>query len=123
LTSTGADLNGAILSLFQNNITPNPNNVLSDFTEADFTGYLASGAITWGTPVYAPDGTPTVYGDLKTFTAGSPVTQSNVVYGWYITDSPATKVMAARRFDAAININAPSQAVSVVPSIPAFLPE
>ena len=29
------------LRLFKNNFTPDPSNILSDFTEADFTGYAA----------------------------------------------------------------------------------
>lgn len=123
ITDVGTDLNGGLLNLFQNNFNPGVGSALGDFTIADFTGYSTSAAIVWGTPFFSPDGVPTVAGDMKTFTAANPITTPNVVYGWYVVDSGATKVLAARRFDSPINISSPFQSVNVVPSIPAFFPE
>lgn len=118
LIATGNLLDGVKLRLFQNDFTPVPASVLADFTIATFTGFATSTAVVWGTPYYQQDGTPNVAGDLKTFAAGSPLTVTNVIYGWYLIDGAASVWLAAYRFDQPIPVSIPLQAIPVVPSYP-----
>jgi len=70
--------------LFKNNFTPDPSSILTDFTEATFTGYAAVQVNSkFATPYkvidgeYQTDSTPFTF----TCTGGSPQT----CYGWYLT--------------------------------------
>lgn len=123
LVAAGNYYNGAKLMLFQNNISLGPTMVLADLTAADFTGYALSSAVTWGAAFLAPGNVPTVAGDLKLFVAASPFTTANTVYGWALVDGAGTTLILARKFDTPISIAAALQAVSVLPAVPAFLPE
>ncbi len=83
--------------LFTNNVTPGTATVLTDFTEATFTGYAAiqGNAITWPAASLAAHVAQST-GSNITFnnTSGSPVT----VYGVYVTDgATATKLYFAER--------------------------
>lgn len=87
------------LSLYQNDVTPDKNTVLTDLVEADFDGYapidLARG--TWTSPV-------TVGGKAKTFYGASAqqweVTgpTGNTIYGYYVHDVPNGVLLWAQRF-------------------------
>lgn len=92
-----APISTAKLRLFQNDFHPNQTSVLADFTEADYTGYTEADP-TWGAIYYdTPSGLaiasyPAVFQPTGT-------TVANTIYGWYITDDPATIWFACERFD------------------------
>jgi hypothetical protein len=121
LTTTGGGWVGAKLHLYTNNLLPTPANILTDFTEADFTGYAASAAITWSTPGYLPDGTAVVTGDAKTFQVGSTPTVLNTCYGWYITNGAGTALITSRAFDSPVVLSGAGQIIVVLPVYPAYL--
>lgn len=113
---------GAVLRLFKSPMSLTGLTALADFEEADFTGYAASAAIVWATPIIAPSGEPVVNGDAKDFVGGSPLTTANTVFGWYVTDDPATVWYFGRVFDTPIGISEAGQGLVVVPSIPVMIP-
>ena len=121
LIATGAPWNGGKVHLFQNNIVLGPTVTLANLTEADFTGYAASSAVTWGTPGYLPNGTAVVTGDTKQFQVGSTPTVFNTVYGWYLTDSTGAILIFARSFDTPVVLSAALQIVDVLPAYPAYV--
>src|SRR5437588_722439 len=50
------DLAAATFHLYTNNLVPGPQNVLGDFTEAVFTGYVPIAAAGWNANEFAADG-------------------------------------------------------------------
>lgn len=50
MIATGGALDGAVLMLYKNDLTPTENTVYADLTPADFTGYAASAPLVWGDP-------------------------------------------------------------------------
>lgn len=67
------------------------NLVFADLTPCDFTGYVESGAIEWGTPLVDADGNAFITGDKKQFRAtGSAV--ANDVVGAALCDAAKTTV-------------------------------
>lgn len=90
-------LNGAKVHLYQNNIAVRPDTILTDFTEADFDGYAASAAVTWGTVATDSSGNAVVYGDAKTFLCTGSVTP-NTVFGYYVTNGAGSTLEYAEAF-------------------------
>ena len=82
---------GYTLRLFQNNFTPSKSSVFSSFTVATFSGY-AGVAITWGAGSISAN-ISTALAPAAVFTRSIGAT-SNTIYGWYLTDSGGTKVIA-----------------------------
>lgn len=121
LTASGAPLFGAIMHLFKTLIPVNQNTPLGSFVEADFTGYAAGSAITWGTPFYTSAGVPVVTGTLNSFVTGSPATVLNTIYGWYLTDSGGTTLLVARLLDTPIILTGPHQGFEIIPCYPAYI--
>lgn len=113
--STG-DLAAATVHLFKNDFTPTQNNVLGDFTEADYTGYTNQAIGTWGTPyidflqrvlIQAPS--------LQFSPTGSTVT--NTVYGYYIQSAgTGTPLIASARFDTPVSMTDAHSAAFVEPT-------
>lgn len=91
-------LHGAEVHLYQNNIQITPDVQLSDLVECDFDGYAPGAALTWAAPV--PDGTggAITYGGCVNFTATDGA-KPNTAYGYYLTDTGATKVLYVEPFD------------------------
>lgn len=92
-------VNGALatlqLRLFQNNITPSKTSVLADFTIANFTGYASFSPLTWGAVTVAANiASKTASAVVFSFGLGITV---NTIFGWYLVDSSAGKVLAANR--------------------------
>lgn len=104
-----------VYRLFTNNVTPSRASVLSDFTEASWSGY---GAITRTWTDYTLHG---VSGDAG-YAIAAPIAFSNssgsdqTAYGYYVTDSGNSLVMAAALFDGAPITIPTGQATSVVPT-------
>lgn len=121
LTATGGNLHGAIMHLFQNNVAITPAIVLANLTECTFTGYTAGSAITWLAPFYTVNGTPVVTGTLQTFGVGSTPTIFNTVYGWYLTDTGGTTLLAVRALDTPIILTEAGQGFQIIPCYPAYV--
>jgi hypothetical protein len=86
------------LRLFKNNFTPDVNSVLADFTIANFSGY-ASLAAGWGARSLDGGGLAQCFSVIADFLHDGGAT-ANDVYGWYIQDDTAAKVLAANRLAA-----------------------
>lgn len=120
LSTDGGGVAPISVHLFQNNFFPLPTSQLSDFVEATFSGYAASGAVHWGSGYYDVNGKPTVNTPEVPFLAASPLLIPNTIYGYYITDSGAgTTLYFAERFPAPIPVVIPHQSVILIPVLQA----
>jgi len=114
LIDTGNLLDATTLILFQNDIVPTPATVMSDLTEATFTGYAAAAAIVWGTPYLDVTGIALVTAASHEFVStGSTI--GNIIYGWALTNAAKTDLKKAARFTTPIGISATGEGVTVVP--------
>lgn len=98
--NAGTGQAGVTLRLYQNNYTPISTSVLADFTIATFSGY-ADETPSFGsaTPI---SGVMTITdSSQRNFTHNTGGT-SNTVYGYYVVDTLAGKVLWAERFSASI---------------------
>lgn len=87
-----------VVRLYANNYTPNRESLLIDFTEASFGGYLPKllTRSSWTSPATVAGSAQSTYGtDYLVWTASS---GSETVYGYYVTDAPATVCLWAERF-------------------------
>lgn len=84
--------------LFSNDYTPVPSSVLSDFTEAGWTGYFREtiNRAGWNAAVLVSGLASMTYGSTFEWTnnSGAPVT----VYGWYAVNPATAVVQIAERF-------------------------
>lgn len=94
-------LNGGIkYHLFTNNVTPDLGDIVSTYTEAAWTGYAA---VAQSFSDYAINGVSGHNG----FAIATPISFSNSsggsvnAYGYYVTNTAGTKLLAAARFDSA----------------------
>lgn len=98
------------LHLFKNDAEIDAETVLSDLTEADFSGY-ASQAITWSTTYTDPASGPGA-SDISTLTfSHNGGGTANTVYGWYMTMNDGTerllaavKYPSSKSFSSAVDI-------------------
>lgn len=90
-----AQLDGGSLRLYQNDITPSVDSILTDFTVATFTGYANKTIATWGATYVDVNDKATTVAPLQTF-AATAATVGNTVYGCYYLDSGGALVWAAR---------------------------
>jgi len=111
-------LNGGSMRLFKNNLTPTGANVLSDFVEADFTGYPTG----TGVPLTGVFGTPYLNGSNQGETDGSLVTFTQTgtgttcdVYGYYVLDGSGNLLFSERNAAAPIAMNAAGLSYTVLP--------
>jgi len=90
-------LTGAKVALYTTNVSPTPETVWDDLTEATFTGYARSAAITWADPFNSSStGVPVMTGDAKTFLCtGDPLGET--VYGYAIVSGATPPVLLATR--------------------------
>lgn len=117
LIATGNLFAGTKVILYQNNIMLSDFTTLADLTEATFTGYARSAAITWGTPYVNPSQQATSTGASIQFSCtGTAVTQ--LVYGWaLIIDSTVDVLMVAEAFAEPVSMDGVGAAVVVNPSV------
>lgn len=99
--SSGHAWDGAIVRVFQNNITPDRSKVKSDFTVATFAGYADITLAHANFPAASVSGhvASTTYSTTLTWTR-STTGSSQTVYGIYVVNAADTKVIAAALFDA-----------------------
>lgn len=114
LVDTGGPFDASILKLFQNDVVIDKNVLLTDLDEADFDGYADVNAVAFGTPYFDADGNAIVTAPSHEFVCTGP-TEPNVIYGFYLTDDPATKLLAAYRFEESIGIGTAGQGLTVIP--------
>lgn len=99
---------GSKIALFKNTPLISPTSVLTDFTECDFTGYAQATLTTWGAPFI--DSTlqfAKMVSPLALFTAGSPITITNLVQGYFWVDALGTTYLGADYFRDASGAVAP----------------
>lgn len=90
-------LDGAILRLFTNAFTPNPDQIPADFTEATFGGYASVTPLTFSDPGnVADEGLVTI--TQSVFTAAAPVGAGETIEGYYLENAGGTAVLLAERF-------------------------
>jgi hypothetical protein len=87
-----------VLRLFKNNKTPSETDTEADYTEADFTGYSAP-TLTGASWVSTPGAPSQVAYAEQTFSS-SAGSQSQPVYGYYLTQASSGKLVWAERFTA-----------------------
>lgn len=104
-----------ILRLYKNNKTPAVGDVVGDYTEATFSGYVAqtlTGA-SW-TPT---EGNPSVITyPQQTFTSSANQTEQTI-YGYYLTQADSGLLIAAERFASSKSITALGATVPVNPRV------
>jgi len=96
LTNVFTMIGTFVLRLFKNNITPDVDTVLADFTEADFSGYTDV-LLTMGAIVRDGDDNARSTGLLAQFLHSGGGT-ANDIYGWYLLGSGGAVCLFAERF-------------------------
>lgn len=115
LTANEAEsFNTLTMRLYQNNKVPADADVLADYTEADFSGYLAQAFTNWGAALTTANKAQSQADSIDSTHNGGPT--NNNIFGYYVTDSANTKLYWAERDPAAPTvINANGQKFTVVP--------
>ena len=103
-TAVGGILESTLVHLFTNNFAPSKVSVLADFTEATFDGYVAAAiaGVGW-TAAYlnaVANAERSTLAQVEFLASGVAVQES--IWGYYLTDNPATVVRFAERFAAAV---------------------
>lgn len=86
------------LKLYKNDYTPADNSTAGDFTEADFTDYVAKTLERSGWDAVAQDANNKAsieYGTTQTWTCGA---TGNTVYGYYVVGATSGTLVWAERF-------------------------
>ena len=94
-----------VYHLFQNNYTPSEATVLTDLTEANFTGYAAKtvyvlGSVNspkWQTPLTDASGITYSEADQQLSWQNTGTT-SQTIYGYYVTDTTGNDLLWVERF-------------------------
>lgn len=124
LDTLAAALNAgtAKLRLFKNNHTPDEADDISDYTEADFSGYAAATIGAWNAATYAGGLANVEATTAQTFT-NSTGAVGNDVYGYYVTDSAGTVLYYAQRANSPpLSLQLAGEAVTITPAIDANNP-
>ena len=110
------DLDGALVALWKNNITPSRNSTLADLGEADYTGYAASAAVVWGAPFLNANGDGQVVGGNKQFQPTGTTTTCEVYGYWLEPTAGSTTPVLAVKFSSPVPMTGPLSALIVTPS-------
>jgi hypothetical protein len=114
MVAVGGILNGAKLKLFSNNFTPDHLTLLTDITQADFTGYAEVTLSAWGEAFRDGGSQPKIVHVSVQYTpTGSTV--SNTIFGWYLTNAAGTVLLMAKRLDTPVVLTDNSTALIVQP--------
>ncbi len=103
------------LRLFVNNLTPVDASVLADFTEMSTHGYAAKTLTggSWSVSTVSGKAEASYAQQTFSFTAATAV----LVYGYYIVDTGAGKVVQAERFASPQTIELLGDAIRITPKI------
>lgn len=103
VTATDPLLKSAKVMIYVNNVSPTPNTVAADLTEATWSGYARSGAITWALPTISNETQdPAIVADAKTFTVTTN-TDPQTMFGYALV----TTVTAVDHLLAVAPLNTP----------------
>lgn len=115
--TTAFNADGVVCRLFQNNHTPVEGDDISDYTEADFSGYAPVTIGPWDAAAIvsgkaeADATTPCAFAN----TTGA---VGNDIYGYYVTDSGGTFLIYAQAASSPpIDMNTAGQSLTVTPRI------
>ena len=115
LVDTGAVLEGAFLALVISDTSESRTLALGDLTLATFTGSNPKEITSWGGPYIDQEGRVRVDGIQGTWVAGG--TPSETVYGYAILNAGETALLSYTRLPQPVPITAPSQGLSITPSV------
>jgi hypothetical protein len=104
-----------VLRLFKNDVTPADTDTVSNYTEADFTGYSAvtlTGANWTATP-----GDPTEIAYAQQSFTSSAGSQNQTIYGYYLTRATGGELIIAERFGTSYTIQNNGDTIKVTPKI------
>lgn len=111
------DLALATVHLFTNNLTPTPQNVTGDFTEAVFTGYLAKAIPGWTANEVNLDGTVNSTGTTVLTWVGPGDGTGQTIYGYYVLSAGVgTPLIYAARFPVAVGLELVTDVLDLVPT-------
>jgi len=102
------------LKLFKNDITPDGLSEVEDFDEADYVGY-ADIEGTVGPTVGTDPATNELiarWAEGTSFAVGA-IVGSQLIYGWYLTNTAGTGLVLAKKFDTPILAQLNGQVISV----------
>lgn len=105
---------GAKIHLYQNDYTPVHDSAVSDFTEANFPGYMAQNLSSWGYPYLNAAFQGEIDHPIVTWlmTGSSP---TNNIYGYYVTTFAGDLLYAERNPSAPVAMDAAGKTYSIVP--------
>jgi hypothetical protein len=112
-----------VVHLYKNNLNPNPENVLADFTEVlvgDFPGYAAVPVVVSGTPFINGFGNAEQVFTDPVFQPSSDPPVPITIYGYYVTLHPVAgpdTLLYSKRFDTPPVLNSATQAVACDPDL------
>jgi hypothetical protein len=111
----GAAYNGGpyVIRLFQNDHTPDPADVLADYTEADFSGYAELDLDGWAAAVTV-SGRAQIVATLKVWTHSAGAVD-NDIYGYYVVNAGGALVWAERDPNAPVTVDTAGQEYNVLP--------
>lgn len=91
--------------LFSNNYTPIATTVVSDFTEATFTGYAAQNVPALSTVFTNAAGQAEIDANATNFFQATDAVSPNTIYGYWIADETSTPIlMWCEKFDTPIDM-------------------
>jgi len=107
-------LDGAELALFKNNYTPINSSILSNFTEANFTGYSRITLSGWSAAALDANNKAATSLGPQTFTCSGSATP-NDIYGIFVLTAGGALLYAERNPAGAVTINTAGQTFSYTP--------
>lgn len=109
------------LKLFVNNITPDGDTVVGDFTEATGGGYAAKSltGTSWTVTTNASDEGEATYA-AQTFTFTGALTTNTTIYGYYVVQASSGALLWCERFASTFTPAVNGDALTFTPKFQAF---
>lgn len=116
LTAVGGSFHLPTLHLYSTNVLVTPQTAIGDMVEPTFTGYAAVASIAFGAAVNAPNGAALSQAPSEQFVC-SGGTPTDIIYGWYLTDSGNTSLKLVVPFATPVAVGNIGDAVPVQPEL------